>query len=469
MLSPWLALLFRRRAAAPLPAEPPHVAARVDPAALGQRVPEGKFGCVFRGELLVNACRERLPCALADGEACWLVPGGDVPLTIWVSLGERSVRGDVWVCFEPESLLGQLVAGRDALAVEDLAALVASEFSGLLGLVGRGNAEEVVALDAGDRERLRANLSLLLQTRGLRCTGLANLSIAAPALASESETTFVPEVQEPSAAEPAEPLPANLEQQVERELRQSVEHIHTDADWDAFMADLEHCGFRADEPQAVELNALGDDVVDGQVSANEAAQRIRALAEAAASQAAIPRPELGHWSGLALRLRLMDQGPESTEPSAPSPSAVCLPPRRKRIWTWWMLRRSADARLQQSLRQTLAETRQCLAGYRQRLTEVRHAARIRELDGRLGLGEDLLASVPALRPSVKRLRPDRAKVRELVTGMERALTAADMVQAQTRALLSAAPGSEDWGRAVDECATALEALCANIRSRHAVR
>lgn len=134
--------------------------------------------CFFRQGMLLEVCREGKPRPPAAGETCWLLPGDDVPVPISLDLGGQTVASSLTVRFEPESQLAGLLASQSELLREDLAALVTSELAGLLDLLGQHGSAELIDLDEESRERLRAKLSLLLQTRGVRCTGLERFRCA---------------------------------------------------------------------------------------------------------------------------------------------------------------------------------------------------------------------------------------------------------------------------------------------------
>lgn len=490
MVFDFIARLFRKRKPDAQPA-PERVAVQVGAEGLSAPLPSGQMACVFRGDLLIDVRRDQSPKTLAAGQTCWLVPVEDVPLELSLPLGEQPVQAQVAVRFEPESLLGKLLENRSDLTKEDLSALTTSELVGLLDLLGQRKAEELLTLDDTSRERLRAKLSLLLQTKGLRCTGLEPLRLAPVAAVAPAQITsplLKEELQQPKeSATPvagAVPVPAEsasapppvrdeeLGRQAEQELVRNVEDLRTDADWEKFLAGLEQAGFAANEAEAVELDQLGERLIDRQLNAAQVAGRIRTMAETAAERAGVVTPDLRHWNGLALRLRVMETAAPAAAAAADAPATgpgVRLTA-TKRPWTWWMLRRrSVDARLQQFLRETLQQTRTSLQQYRRGLSELRQSSRIRELDEWLRLGEDLLSMVPSLTAPHRQLRPDGQRVKELVHSMERAVTAAEMLQAQARAVLAAPAGSAAWNEALMETRSALDALTDHLRARHAVR
>jgi len=262
-------------------------------------------------------------------------------------------------------------------------------------------------------------------------------------------------------------------EEVERELAQAVGQVQSDTDWDLFLGDLEEAGLDTDETAAAELDEMGERLVDGELQADQVAARIRQMADQAAQRAGVPQPDLRRWRGLALRLRTMEEPAAADEAAPPQPARTGPPVRLeagKRPWTWWMLRRrSVDDRLRSFLEQTTSQSRSALQRYRQGLTGIRHASRIRELDQRFQIVEDLLGTVPTLAPRQRKLRPDRARVKELLRSVERAVTAAEMVQAAGRKILECTPGSDAWEAAAAETQSAVDALAEHLRARRAVR
>ena len=468
MLSELIARFFRRRKRPPKP-EPPRVAVRVD-GQLPDELPHGKIACVLRRRALVDVCRQRPPKALADNETCWLVPAADVPVEVTLQLGETPVAADVAVRFESDTQLAELLDGRTELTAEDLASLVTSELAGLLDLLGQQNPQELVDLDEESRERLRAKLSLLLQNNGLRATAVENIRLVP--VVEEEEPAEEPEpelVEAELVEEPEEPAA----EEVQRELAGAVEKVQSDAQWNHLMGQLEEAGFQTDEVAAAELDELGEKLVDREVNADQVADRIREMAEAAARKAEIPRPDLRRWQGLALRLRTAGQ-PAPSEGVVPAEGSKAAQEVQldatRRPWTWWMLRRrSVDNTLRGFLETTIRESRTALEQYRQGLREIRHAGQVRQLDQQLQLVEDLLATVPTLAPPNRQLRVDRGRVKELVRSVERAVTAAEMLQGSVRKLIESQPGETQWEAAIKETSLAADTLSEHLRARRAVR
>ncbi len=486
MISELFSRFFRRKGKATAEGVRP-LAARIDGKPPGE-LPEGLVICVMQGKTLTNVCRDEPPGSVAAGEICWLVPTDDISLPVRIEIGEEFLAADVAVRLETDPSIGVLLSGRTEVTRNELLALVTSELAGLIDLLGFETAEAVVEQDREDLERLRAKLSLLLQSNGLRCTDVGGLRVAEPeeveeeiaqAIILEDEPAEEPadDVARVMAAadggppQPAEPVTA---EQLEPALAQAVGQVKTDDAWEDLLGQLETGGLQIDGQSAAELDDLGQQVVDGTVRPGDVAARIRGMAEAARRRAGVPTPDLSRWQGLALRMQLADTTPEPQDDSQPRAEEAAEAggkyARLRRPRTWWILRRKkVDDRLRGFLKESVGTVSTTLGSYRKGLKEVRPAARVRELDQQISLIADLLATVPTLTPRLKKLRLDRQQVKELIRNVERAVTAAEMMQAQARHLVGTPPGTDVWDQALAETRTALDTLEQHLRARRAVR
>jgi len=415
-----------------------------------------------------------------------------------LDVADRRVAAEVTARFEVDPSIALLLRDCEEVTRDDLAALVTSELAGLADLLGYETAEAFLGMDEPSRERLRAKLSLLLQAKGLRCTGVSAFrevavdeeaeeqpaAEIAPAAAAKTEEEAVAAAM---AAQDRRPQPAEAMRradegteapvsaaELEPALAEAIGQVKTDTDWEDLLGEWEAGGLEVDQQAAEALDELGEQVVDRQVDAAGAARRIREMAEQAARRAGVSRPDLRRWQGLALRLRLMDVSPEeAAEAPTASGTATSVPAgfrQTRRPWTWWMIRRrSIDERLQRFLKESVGHTRLLLEQHRKRLKAIRPAGQVKELGDQVRLVEDLLATVPTLVPAQRKLRPDRKRIKELLKSVERAATSAEMVQAQAKALVQADPGSEPWENALADTSAAVDVLAAHLRARREVR
>jgi hypothetical protein len=465
--------------------EPLRLAYQVEGVLPAGPLPRGMTACVLRRGELVAVSSEDAP-RIEDGEVCWLLPTDDLPVPIVLAVDGSPLAVEVTIRFETDPTIATLLRDRTALTREELAALLTSELAGLADMLGHADAAALTALDDDSCERLRAKLSLMLQAKGLRCTGLG---------AFQPVPVAEPEV-EAAAAEPGgEAAEGELAAtELQPALAVAIGTVQDDAEWDELVGQLEAGGMTLDESAADELDALGAAVVDRQVGVAQAAERVSQLADAARQTAGIVGPDLRRWQGLALRLRLLDAALEqdgdgnverNSFRSEPEPysskrnefrSTTGRQSERsefrstKRPWTWWILRRSSiDMRLRQFLQDTVRQTRASLDEYRSRLEQIATAARVKELSDRLRLVEDLLATVPTLTPRPRQYRLDREQVHQAVQNIERAVTAAELAQAAVYAVFSRPEGSTDWQIALAEATGAVSALDNHLRARRQVR
>lgn len=457
---------FRRRRPVVEP-EPSRLAYRIDGGLPSGALPRGMAACVLRRGELAAVSREDAP-RIEDGEVCWLVPADDLPVPVVLQLDESPLAVEVTVRFETDPTIAVLLRDRTALTRDDLAALLTSELAGLADMLGHADAAALTALDDDSRERLRAKLSLMLQAKGLRCTGLGTFRPAPE-----------PPIEEPAAAvEPSGEVvePALDAAELQPALAQAIGAVQDDDQWDELVNQLEAGGLALDELAADELDALGAAVVDRRIEPPQAAERVSQLAEAARRAAGVVRPDLRRWQGLALRLRLLDAGDEKVERNSFRSEPDLHASERnefrstRRPWTWWMLRRSSvDVRLRRFLQDTVRQTRASLDEYRSRLAQIGSAARVKELSDRFRLVEDLLATVPTLTPRPRQYRLDRAQVKQAVQRIERAVTAAELAQAAVHALATQSEDSAAGQTALSEATTAVNALDEHLRARRRVR
>ena len=418
------------------------------------RLPEDRTLCIFDDRRLVNFYEHDVTVDRQPDERWWLVPTAGLPLEIAAGTDGGTVRGTVTVRFEPETELLGLINRTGGVTTEDLLSLVTSQLAGLLAsqpdLV---DGEAIETLDDSARERLRARLSLLLQTRGLRCTDLGPLVFVVAATGSGERVEA--DGEDSSAPDP-------------QVLAEAAEAVRSRGDWDSVVSTLEDGGCRFDAEEVVDLELLGDELVDQATRPADAAARLRELCDRARRRAAERPGELRRFRGLSLRLETgEDNEPETAVTGDVDPGGPSVVVRR-RPWTWWLFnRKRVDTRLLEFLDRTLSDLRAGFDDYRTSATG--GLVRLRRIDERLGLCQDLLETVPTLSPGGGNLKLDRATVRQLVRDVERAVTAAEMIQSATRQLRDLAGGEDDWNDTADAMIEALDLLAAELKARRDIR
>ncbi|MCH8829924.1 MAG: hypothetical protein IID45_10140 [Planctomycetes bacterium] len=419
------------------------------------RVPGGKMLCVFSAGTLAAFYRNGDgPANRRNGEEWWLVPGADVPFELTLPVGEASVTTTVAVRFDPETELLLLIDGREFLTREDIVSLITSQLTGLVDMLGYEKPSQLAELGVADMERLRAKLSLLLQTRGMRCTDLGRfeLLVSAKPQAETGETD-------------AERLPESFGD----DLTQVVSAVESEEDWEGLVSTLEDAGGSFDESSIGELQEIGTSVVGRKADPRQVASRLQTMTELARKRAGVVDPDLRRWRGLDMRLAGADsdEGEESERIRGPGAPAIR---KKRRPWTWWMIRRRAvDERLLRFLRHTMASLRHQFDTYRGSQDFGRSLVNLRRVDQRLGMTLDLLETIPTTAPPQGNLRPDREKLKQLVKSVEAAVTAAETAQAEVRAMHKESPGSDEWTESCTSVCSALDHLTAHLRSRRQIR
>jgi len=438
-------------------------------------VPVDKILCLFDRGRLVNSYRdEAVPKERREGEEWWLIPREDLPLKATVPLPDENgnVTVEATVRFDPDTELGTLLAGRDHLSREEVLSLVTSQLTGLLEMAGYANVETVESLDVVEMERMRARLSLLLQGRGLRCTDLS--PFAAVSHASQADTITIPVFVEAEAK--VSPLAAKDDSLPSKEeLAEVVAEVKTSDDWDQLVTAMEQAGCQFDEKESQQLVDMGENVLARKVKSTDVATKLSQMTEQATRRAAIPKPDLRRWRGLDLRLQTLESDSDaplaslSDEQKAERAGAPDIR-RRRRPWTFWMFtRRSIDDRLVEFLTTTLGTLRSEFDSYRSRTKDIKELVKLRKIDERLGLGIDLLKTMPTLSPAQRNLRLNRGEVKQLVRRVEGAVTAIEMAQAEIKAMKKHAAGGEEWHGSAESICAALDRLNGEIKERRELR
>lgn len=415
------------------------------------KVPAGKMLCVFHDGTLAAFYREHDgPANRRSGEQWWLVPADDTPFDVALPLDGDTVNAVVTVRFDAETELLSLIDGRDFLTEEDVVSLVTSQLAGVVDMLGYDQANELPELGVADQERLRAKLSLLLQTRGLRCTDLGKFQVQA----KETE----------KAAAEAEPLPETFD----ADLTEAVSAVESESDWEGLVTTLEDGAGNFDDESIGELQDIGTQVVTKRADPQQVATALRAMTEKARKKANVVDPDLRRWRGLDLRLADAEENGDA-EPAESIPGGPNIR-RKKRPWTWWMLRRrSVDERLLSYLKRTVASLRREFDGYRSLHKFGKELVQLRRVDERFGTTLDLLETVPTTAPRQSSLRPDRRRLKELVKSVEGAVTAVETAQAEIRRMNRETPGNDTWTEACTSLCASLDKLAANLRDRRAIR
>ena len=172
--------LFRRPAEGKK-TEPQSIARVVAEDFINNPLPEDYTLCAFNEERLVNYYRDRAPDNKPAEERWWLIPRGDLPVTLTVQIDQEMMEVDITVRLEAETELMGLLADRQIVTLEDLVPLLQEALSELADIPSEDDTQRLVDLGRLERERLRARYSLRLQKQGVRCTEISRFELLLPA------------------------------------------------------------------------------------------------------------------------------------------------------------------------------------------------------------------------------------------------------------------------------------------------
>ncbi len=210
---------------------------------------------VCRGGSLVLRKEGELPDTLRAGEVCWIVPRGDVKLSLDFSFDNRQVRAAVTIRFESDAAFARYAKTQPSCITEEtLARFVAGEWCELLSLQG---IDVQNLTDAARASTFRTHLSLLLQENGFRCVALESIIVC------EAKKTVVQD-------EPTEDMPV----EIASEIQTLIEAANSEQKWDGFLDQLDEAGFRPSSVQAEQLATLGQNYRDKKIPLADAVLQV---------------------------------------------------------------------------------------------------------------------------------------------------------------------------------------------------
>jgi len=112
---------------------------------------------VCHGQQLVLTTDGTLPGRLKPGEICWILPKDDVTLPVQIAADGRTIKADVHLRFEVDHAFAMFVSGRDRLTKNELAQLVAGQWSELM-VRERMTNDMLLSGDVGAVEQFRVIL-----------------------------------------------------------------------------------------------------------------------------------------------------------------------------------------------------------------------------------------------------------------------------------------------------------------------
>lgn len=356
------------------------------------------------GQLVLTKTAET-PDKLNPNEVCWILPAGDVFLTVPLVIGEHTIQANVRIAFDPDHSLARFLYGCDKIEQADLVALVARQWQDLAEL--EQIAAEKLLNNSVAIARFRAHLSLLLQEHGLRCVGIDRLEIV------ESEEIIEAELVVPD--------------EVSAELVQAVEDVKNDDQWDQFLDGLDAAGFELDVDTVQKLETLGEEYLQRKQSAREVASEIRTIMQRKNRDIVAIKQSNRFWDPAVLRLRLTGDEEKVVPENTGTTKIEILPKMMRRPSIWYIFRQTKiDETLQNYLQTALKEMENLLELIRNRENTIENKARLNDVRKTVLRLQDHTQTMPTLMPKPKTLRRKQRNIKELVKSVRRSTTSAGL-------------------------------------------
>ena len=408
-----------------------------------------KTVAVCRGRQLVLTTDGTLPERLASGETCWILPKDDVSLPVPIATDDRTIKTDVRLRFEADHAFALFAFGRDRLTKDELAQLVAGQWSELSSLE-RMTCDTLLNGDADVLARFRTHLSLLLQEYGFRCVGIEKII----EMAREELV-------------PAEIVPTEhaLPNEATAELHTAVAGVKTEKDWETMLDQLDDAGFAPDAQAMTEIATLGDDYLSRHVSTDDATLQIRKMIERKNLEITAVRRETDFWNATDVKLRLLDTFDDDAEEYLLA-ATENLPNSSRLPSTWYMLRKhKIDAKLQKYLQTTTDDMRKLLTAAKNRQSDIVAKAKLAKSEAALNRIGDHLSMMPTFTPRQSALKSKRRDPAELLAAVRRSVSASQLAAGLLRKLATDNFSREDYAILAKDLENAFELLENELRER----
>jgi len=403
-----------------------------------------KTVAVCRGRQLVLTKEDgTLPERLVPGEACWVLPKDDVMLPVQVG----TLKADVRVRCEADHAFALFAVGRNQLTKDDLAQLVAGQWSELMTL-DRLTSETLLSGDADVLARFRTHLSLLLQEYGFRCTNIEAIT----------------EVPEEFVQAEIVPSVAALPNEATAELQTAVARVKTEKDWETLLDQLDAAGFEPDTQAMSDIATLGDDYLARKVSPDEATLKIRKMIERKNLEIAAIKRETAQWNATDVKLRLLETFDDAEQYLLAA--ADELPQGSRVPGTWYMLRKhKVDAKLQKYLQSTTKEMQKLLDSAKNRQNDLVAKSKLAKSQATLQRIGDHLTMMPTLTPKQGTLKRKQRDLKELLEAVRRGVTATQLAVGLLRKFSTDKYSQEEYANMVHDLENALDVLENELRTR----
>lgn len=455
----WFNSLFRSNVVHVTPGKETFLCRRVDISEMNslKDVPDGQQICLYRGSRLVLAQRDAVPEKVNPGEVCWFIPTQDVSVQLVCLLGETSLKTTATIRFEPDFSLGELLEGRKEVSETDLAPVISSQLGSLFDMLGSFTPEIALKLDKSQNEKLRAKLSLMLQNRGMRCTGLSSFT-----LMEKSEKSAVPE-------EKTVTVDSETVKKAEAELTEATANVKTLDDWEELLDSLDLAGLRTDAENTEKLRELGEQVIHKKITSADAARKIQSMAQEMSQRAARGSQDTVYYDIKGLRMRLENRVTSTPEVNEDIPQTAIISQNKcpKSGWFW------SDARVDEQLCHYLNTQFGTIQTLIHTLTSsklpVTGLIQLREMEKELGLVKDLVRTMTTLTPQKWSWSLESSTVKDSIRHIKLAVTATELVEGALRRMAQEKPGTAEWNSCSSECFAALKELQNQLRMRRKTR
>jgi len=293
--------------------------------------------------------------------------------------------------------------------------------------------------------------------KGFRCNGLAAFSMR-----QQDETNEL--VDESDSEE------SDFEQEVKafEELQSSFVQEPQPQDWDELRRRFKESDL---EITPEELESICEDHRQSPFSLERTSRKIMQMAGEKAAMVDAPAPDLDRWSNEMTRRRVADM-----QINFEADVSVCDDDVPLESSTSFFSEEPveavdsvrADGQFRQALELSLKTSRTLYTQRCQSLELILHLAEIRRLDRELQTVEDMLQTLPALRPTEESLCYRNDEIRTMLEAMEQGKCLAQQLESLAQELQEVTSGSQDWKNTVNESRRIICQLSQAINARRRV-
>jgi len=409
------------------------------------------FLLIFGKNGVENVLEDDFPQTMAAESLYWAIPKKEITLKIPFDVRDSACHVEAILELEPDASLDWIVKSRDSFEERELIELAAKELAVLLRTMewSQDSFE-----DEFENEQLRAKLSVRLMEKGIRCNGLASFSMRQR------------DVTEELHDEPVEESDFVQEEKAFEEIQSCVMQ-----DWDELQRQFMESDLKITPDELQQLDSIHEDHLQNRFSLEQTTRKIMQMANEKAEMVDAPVPEQDYWSNEVTRRRIVDRQIHFEEDlSVCDNDDVCLENtsfcREEPVEVIDPIQ--ADRQFRQVLDLSLKTSRTLYAQRRQSLELIIHLAEVRRLDREIHTVEDMLKTLPALKPSEESLCYRNDEIRVMLEAMEQGKCFAQQLEHLARELQEVASGSQDWKDTINESRRVICQLSQAVKARRRV-